>query len=262
MPSTPLVTKVNHSSYFFQIIERWLNDVGISTEQRPGLEKIAAKIENCSITIEFFRPATDDDLQSWEDRYRNRLPIALKAFLKISNGLKIDGTQWLHPLKSIGPAIRFYSSSRIFQQPASWYEFGNPADIPANIDLLSTSTEIHSPDPVFILSEYNQEFTPRVIAEGFKDWFYQALESAFEIDCMNHETKNLGDPIQAHYRLKKPPKLSPQHCLICTSVGEKLASGQNERQIMREFDINRDDLETIIDAFQYRREKKAGSSPS
>ncbi|MFM7319183.1 MAG: SMI1/KNR4 family protein, partial [bacterium] len=210
MPSTPLAARVNHSSHFFQLIERWLTDVGISQDQRPNLKKIAAKIENGVISVEFYRPASDDELQSWEDRYRHHLPMALKSFLKISNGLKVDGTQWLHPLKSIGPAIRFYSSLRIFQQPASWFEFGNPSDIPANIDLLSTSAVTHSPDPVFILTEGDHEFKPRVIAEGFKDWFHQALESAFEIHCMNHESKNLGDPIHAHYRLKKPPKLSPK----------------------------------------------------
>jgi hypothetical protein len=34
-------------------------------------------------------------------------------------------------------------------------------------------------------------------------------------------------------------------------------NGLTERQIMKEFDLSRDDLETIIDAFQYRREKMA-----
>ncbi len=262
MPSSSLAAKLNHSSHFFQIIERWLTDVGIKPENRPDLTRIAHKIESGSVRIEFSRPASIDDISQWEERHRHHLPIALKAFLKLSNGLKINGTQWIHPLKSIGPAIRFHTSTRIFHQPVSWYEFGNPADIPANIDLLSTKIDTDSPDPVFILGDGERELKPRVIASGFRAWFYLAMEAAFEIEFLNHESRNLGDPIEAHYRLKKPPKLSPRHCKICSSVGEKLSSGLNERQIMREFQLNREDLEQILDAFQYRREKMAGSRHS
>jgi hypothetical protein len=43
-------------------------------------------------------------------------------------------------------------------------------------------------------------------------------------------------------------------------VGEKLASGGDDRTIMRNYQLNRDDLEQVVDAFQYRSIKKASRS--
>jgi hypothetical protein len=257
MTPSAIVAKPSHNAHLIKIIESWMDSIDLPASGRPAFEPILNKIENGQIAFEFYRPAADAEIEMWEANHSHMLPQSLKKLLKITNGIKIDNTQWIHPLRSIGPAIRFYSSSRIFHQPVSWYEFGNPADIPANIDLLAISVDSHCTSPVFIFGESDFNLPPRVIAKGFTDWFLQAIESGFDIQSLNDHDKHLGDPIQAHYSLKTPPKLSPRHCSICSRVGEKLMNGLTERQIMKEFDLSRDDLETIIDAFQYRREKMA-----
>ena len=257
MIPSALVAKPTHNAYLIKIIESWMDAIGFAFDERPDFAQIRDKIEAGLIAFEFYKPATDLEIETWETNHCHRLPVSLKKLLKITNGIKINGTQWVHPLRSIGPAVRFYSSSRIFHQPISWYEFGNPADIPANIDLLVYEDENNCNSPVFIFGESDFNLPPRVIANGFTQWFLQSIESCFEIEMLNGQAKNLGDPIQTHYSLKTPPKLSPQHCQLCSRVGEKLTNGHSERQIMNEFKLSRDDLETIIDAFQYRREKMA-----
>jgi hypothetical protein len=202
-------------------------------------------------TIRLASPASAIALRSWETSHGHFLPDSLKAWLMLSNGLVIDGFQWIHPLRSIGPTVRFSPSSRLLLQPSSWYEFGNPHEMPVNLDILQ-----HKHDaPVFIVGDESHNDPPRILAKNFKDWFQTAIESNFSRFWQDTETYNLGDPVQLHYLRRQPVKLSPRLCKLCTIVGDELHKGTNEHHLMKSHQINRDELEVIIDVYQYRRFK-------
>jgi hypothetical protein len=261
--SDSLETK-NHgpNSLFIRGLSQWLAGLDHPQAKLIDMDSLAAKLQNRRFVLA--KPASESEIQRWEHAHHLILPSGLREWLNISNGLVIDGFQWIHPLRSIGPTIRFSPSRSLIIQPSSWYEFGNPNDSPVNLDLiqadLSQPQNSQTESPVFVVGAETEADPPRIIRHSFTDWLIQLARSGFHDDWSSSPLTHLGDPIESHYRRKKPPKLAPRLCEICMEVGEKLASGGDDRTIMRNYQLNRDDLEQVVDAFQYRSIKKASRS--
>ena len=262
--SDSLETK-NHgpNSLFIRGLTQWLASAHPDQSNLIDLDSLPAKLQNRRFVLA--KPASESEIQTWENAHHLILPSGLREWLKLSNGLVIDGFQWIHPLRSIGPTIRFSPSRSLMIQPASWYEFGNPNDSPVNLDLihadLSHTQNSQQDSPVFVVGAETESDPPRIISQSFTDWLIQLARSEFHDYWSNSPLVHLGDPIESHYRRKIPPKLSPKLCKICIEVGEKLTSGGDDRTIMRNYQLNRDDLEQIVDAFQYRSIKNASRTP-
>lgn len=172
----------------------------------------------------------------------------------ISDGLMVDDVRWIHPLRCIGPTVRFSPGPVLLQQPASWYEFGNPFDSPVNMDLIVDQEGFDGNTPIFAsFSEAHDSF--RVIAGNFKQWFERVIQVGFRPFWNFDEVGEKIDPVDLHYAILQPPKLPPKLCLLCVSVGDQLRSGIDERELMKKHELNRSELEMIISAYQYRRQK-------
>jgi len=205
-------------------------------------------------SIEFGPPVAESALAQWESTHAFRLPFGLKQWLKISDGLMVDDVRWIHPLRCIGPTVRFSPGPVLLQQPASWYEFGNPYDSPVNMDLIVDQDGFDGHTPIFAsLSETDDSF--RVIAGNFTHWFLRVIAAGFTPFWNSEDQGEHVDPVALHYASLKPPKLPPKLCLLCLSVGDQLRGGTDERELMKKHDLNRNELEMIISAYQYRQQK-------
>jgi hypothetical protein len=256
MITAPLVIDTAQiASELLQTLEKWRSSVGASALLTSHYQAFSRFLQTNSVCLA--PPVSQTAIEAWEEAHCFQLPESLKHWLRLSNGLYVNHSHWIHPLRSIGPTVRFTSSERLLQQPLSWYEFGNPNDWPVNIDLITVNHDQNSDASIFVTSDETGPAQPRIIAKSFKDWFLKLMDNTFchEFSSVFHE--NLGDPISEHYRNIKPPKLQPELCMKCKSVGELLLGGKDERQVMKLFNLNRDELEQVINAFQYRREKSS-----
>jgi hypothetical protein len=201
-------------------------------------------------------PVSETAIRRWESTHGFSLPFGLKKWMTLSDGLVVNGLHWIHPLRCIGPSVRFGHDDRLLQQPLSWYEFSNPADSPLNMDLIVSPEDSDDRTPIFVTGEEHAEDSCRIIAHHFSEWFENVIRTGFVPYWTS--SPSLGDPIAVHYANMAPPKLPPKLCLICKPVGEELIRGSDERELMRSYRLNREELELIITAFQYRRQKSAG----
>lgn len=233
-----------------QLLNQWLVEVGHPPLEPPQAQALAERHHNHSIRLA--RPAAVAEIKHWEQAHALPLPEPLKAWLRLSNGLVVDDFQWVHPLRCIGPTIRFSPSSRLLLQPSTWYEFGNPHEMPVNLDILPHALDAH----IFIVGDESHNDPPRIIARSFAHWFRTAILTNFNHFWHDQQEYNLGDPVREHYLRREPVKLSPRLCKLCRTVGEELLSGRNEHHVMKSHEINRDELELTIDVFQYRRYKQ------
>lgn len=238
------------SQPLIQLLNQWLDEVGHPPLAAPQAQAIAARLHNNSIRLA--APASAAQIRQWESAHSLRLPVALTAWLARSNGLMVDGFQWVHPLRSIGPTVRFSPSRRLLLQPSTWYECGNPHEIPVNLDILPHALDAH----VFIVGDESHNDPPRIIANSFADWFRTAILTNFDHFWHDPLKFNLGDPVREHYLRREPVKLSPRLCKLCRTVGEELLEGRNEHHVMKSHALSRDELELTIDVFQYRRFKQ------
>ncbi|MCY2935055.1 MAG: hypothetical protein NT172_12920 [Planctomycetota bacterium] len=258
MPDSLGLDPSDPNSPFIHTLWEWMADSdhqGLIT-RTPA--ELAETIQNRRFQLA--KPASSDQISQWHDSHSLKLPSSLQNWLRKSNGLLIDGYQWIHPVGSIGPAIRFSPSLSLLIQPFSWYEFGNPNDSPVNFDLIPDSARRTSDVPVFVVGTETPADPPRIIASSFSHWVIQLIESGFHDDWSNTPGINLGDPIHDHYRRKVPPKLSPRLCKICREVGEMLTSGAGERSVMRTYGLTHEEFEQVVDAFQHRCLKIASAS--
>lgn len=254
--TAPLVIDTAHlASEFLTTLEKWRSGVGASALSATNSQALSKFLQSNSVGLAL--PASQNAIEAWEKAHCFQLPESLKHWLRLSNGLYVNDSHWIHPLRSIGPTVRFTSSERLLQQPVSWYEFGNPNDWPVNFDLITVNHDLKSDALIFVTSDETGRAHPRIIAESFKSWFLRLMENAFSHHFSGIFHENLGDPISEHYRNIKPPKLQSELCLNCKSIGELLLSGKDERQVMKQFNLNRDELEQVVNAFQYRREKSS-----
>ncbi len=231
-------------------IERWREAVA-----PPGMPQSGP--DDCVIdmrSVQLGPPLSESQLARWESTHAYRLPFGLKRWLAISDGLMVDGVRWIHPIRCIGPTVRFRPGSVLLQQPASWYEFGNPNDSPVNMDLIFTTERDDESTPIFVsMSEPEETF--RVVADHFAQWFENVIAAGFRPFWTSLPQDRPVDPVTLHYARVKPPKLPPKLCLICKQVGDQLISGQDERELMRRHDLSREELESLISAYQYRQQK-------
>ncbi|MBI1324113.1 hypothetical protein GC170_13135 [bacterium] len=233
-------------------LDRWLMAVGNSDE--PVRKAAGHATEAVCGSFALGPPVPESTLTNWETTHGYLLPFGLKQWLMISDGLLVDEVRWIHPLRCIGPTVRFSPGSVLLQQPASWYEFGNPFDSPVNMDLVVDQNGFDGKTPIFAsVSEADDSF--RVIAGNFTQWFLRVIESGFRPFWNFDRDGERVDPVDLHYASLQPPKLPPKLCLLCVSVGDQLRSGIDERELMKRHDLNRSELEMIISAYQYRRRK-------
>ena len=237
------------SQPLIQLLNQWLDQAGHPPLAPEPAAALAQRHNDKSIRLA--APASSGEIKHWESAHGLTLPASLTAWLTLSNGLVVDGFQWLHPLRCIGPTVRFSPSRRLLLQPHSWYEFGNPFEMPVNIDMLSHCLEAQ----VFIVGDESHNDPPRIIAQSFSNWFHKAIVSNFNPFWHDPNQFNLGDPVQQHYLRRDPVKLSPRLCKLCSIVGDELLEGRNEHHVMKSHQLNRDELELTIDVYQYRRVK-------
>lgn len=249
----PDETMIHHS---VQTLNDWLAYAGLGPLAPEVETQIRERID--AQTIKLDRPATPEQVAAWEESHGFKLPEGLKRWLLFSNGLSVDGSQWIHPLRSIGPTVRFSPSSRLLMQPSTWYEFGNPNETPVNFDGVSNDHEA----VIFIVGDETHDNPPRIIARSFNQWFSQLISTNFAEFWHDRYRYHLGDPVQSHYERREPIRLAPRLCKLCKPVGEELLRGTSERSVMKNFEINRDEMEQIIDVFQYRRIKGLKFDPT
>jgi hypothetical protein len=234
-------------------MRQWREEVAILPD-RPRFSFFPQEAEGSIRSVELKPPATESAITNWEATHAYNLPFGLKKWLRISDGLMVNGVRWIHPLRCIGPTVRFQPGGVLLQQPASWYEFGNPYDAPVNMDLLVTPEDSDGRTPVFVsISDADDSF--RVIADHFTEWFERVVAASFGPFWNSGDLASNPDPVELHYASLQPPKLSPKLCKICVSVGDALSNGEDERELMKTHEINRTELEQIISAYQYRRQK-------
>ena len=233
-------------------LDRWRN--AVATCDDPVQPLAGFWPEQACRSVVLGPPVPEAALTNWETTHGFRLPFGLKQWLMIADGLMVDDVRWIHPLRCIGPTVRFSPGPVLLQQPASWYEFGNPFDSPVNMDLVVEQDGIDRSTPIFTsVTEADDSF--RVIAGNFTQWFLRVIEAGFRPYWnFDNESESI-DPIALHYASLQPPKLPPKLCLLCVSVGDQLRSGIDERELMKIHELNRSELEMIISAYQYRRQK-------
>lgn len=231
-------------------IDRWRE--AIASIESPSTDTVVDQID--ALPVELGPPLGDDHIERWEETHGFRLPVSLKHWLAISDGLVVDGVRWIHPIRCIGPTVRFRPGAVLLQQPASWYEFGNPHDSPVNMDLIASTHGDDESTPIFVSTSESEEAF-RVVANRFAEWFERVIASGFRPFWTKEPAGTWIDPVALHYARMQPPKLPPKLCLICQDVGDRLSGGADERELMRQHDLNRDELESLISAYQYRRQK-------
>lgn len=233
-------------------LDRWRN--AVATGDETILRFDGPRVEPAFRSVVLGSPVAEASLTNWETTHGFRLPFGLKQWLKISDGLMVDDVRWIHPLRCIGPTVRFSPGPVLLQQPASWYEFGNPYDSPVNMDLVVDQAGFDGKTPIFAsVPESDDSF--RVIADNFTQWFLRVIEAGFQPFWNFDEVGERIDPVALHYASLQPPKLPPKLCKLCVSVGDQLRSGIDERELMKQHELNRTELEMIISAYQYRRQK-------
>lgn len=204
--------------------------------------------------LELGPPLGQAQLARWESTHGFRLPFGLKCWLAIADGLVVNGVRWIHPIRCVGPTVRFGPGGGLLQQPASWYEFGNPNDSPVNMDLIFTADRDEEPAPIFV-STAEPEEAYRVVARHFAEWFENVIAAGFQPYWTTAAPAEWVDPVALHYGRVSPPKLSPKLCRICKQVGDQLSDGADERVLMARHGLSRGELESLISAYQYRRAK-------
>lgn len=226
----------------------------VSTGGEPMLPSVEHRQEPDDRTVVLGPPVPESALTNWETTHGYHLPFGLKRWLMISDGLMVDDVRWIHPIRCIGPTVRFRPGNMLLQQPPSWYEFGNPYDSPVNMDLVVDQDGFDGKTPIFTsVSEADDSF--RVIARNFSQWFLRVIDAGFRPFWNFDEDAERIDPVDLHYASLQPPKLPPKLCLLCVSVGDQLRNGIDERELMKKHELNRSELEMIISAYQYRRQK-------
>lgn len=188
------------------------------------------------------------ELDAWQDRYGFRLPDGLRAWLKLSNGLYLDGPL-IHPLSGIGPMVPFGRFRGLLVQPESWFELGNPRTEPVCLDLGYRRDGLDH--PVFTTGDRLRESPPRLIAAGFDDWLVRVLASGGAEYWFEPGFRDLGDPWSEHRKATAEPPLPDRLRAAAERARTLIETRFEERELAATLGISANDLETILRHLQH-----------
>jgi hypothetical protein len=240
-----------------ELVKCWMAWGGIDLPSviDPALleQGFAARSECC-------RPgALPQAITDWETRHGYRLPVGLRAFLMLSNGLFGTGPI-IHPISAIGPMIPFARVPDLIVQPESWFELGNP-----NMQTVCIDLAYRLPDggsPIFTSGDDAAHSPPRIIARGFEEWFLELLRQGGREYWFDPGFLDYGDPWQSHRAYVANPRLSRRLKPFRGRVARLLRSGADERDIASELGLARSDIELICRHLQHVSPERTQSRAS
>jgi hypothetical protein len=244
------------ASRFAQAVLEWLEDAAIDPSRWPAPPGWAERFGD-EQSAPALRPGADlRRMRGWEQRFGFSLPLGLRAWLLISDGLYKDGPL-VHPLTAIGPMIPFASVPDLLVQPESWFELGNPGTETICIDL---AYRWPSGDcPVFCSGDDARGTFPRIIAPSFDDWLLRLLGEGGREYWLDAGFVSLGDPWAEHRKHTPAPDLPERLRPLATRVKPLVEEGADDRNIATALGISRGDVETIFRHLQHVPAEVAGS---
>lgn len=188
-------------------------------------------------------------IRNWEQRYGYSLPLSLRSWLAISDGLYGADGPLIHPLTAIGPMVPFARVPDLVVQPESWFELGNPGRETVCIDLgyLWPGGDC----PIFVSGDDERGTSPRLIATSFASWFLRLLAEGGREYWFDPDFSPLGDP-WAEHRLRAPkPPLPDRLRPLAPRVLPLMHPGADEHSIASMLGVTRGDVEVLFRHLQH-----------
>lgn len=232
-----------------RLLARWAETLAIPRGHLPapgmleGLEEETGRAGAVRTGVEA------DELASWEGRHGFRLPEALRAWLRLSDGLYTRHGPLVHPLRSIGPMIAFARMPELAVQPEGWYELGNPGAETVCIDLALAEGDGEA--PVFTSGDDERQTRPRIIAPSFEAWFLQVLREGGRVYWFDPGFRYLGDPWEEHCLRAPAPPLPERLQPLATQVEPLMRQGADDLTVARELGITRHEAEILFRHLQH-----------
>ena len=233
---------------FGEQVRIWMARVGIDSALAPDPLALEAGFPTSQAAT---RPAESPQaISSWEDRHGYNLPLGLRTWLMISNGLYRTGPL-IHPLSAIGPMIPFARMPGMIVQPESWFELGNP-----NLQTICIDLAYRLPgagNPIFTSGDDSRNSPPRIIARSFEEWFLQLLRNGGREYWFDADFEDYGSPWPSHLRHAARPLLCDRLQPFAEPAWPLLVAGTDEREIADRLGLNRPDVELILRHLQHVR---------
>jgi hypothetical protein len=227
-------------------VGRWAETMGIS-RLAPGASALEAGLHDAPDSC---RPGVSPpEIEAWERRHGFALPEGLRVWLKLSNGLYLDGGPLIHPLSAIGPMVPFARVPGLVIQPESWFELGNP-----NLETVCLDLAYRWPGgdcPLFTSGDDERRSPPRIIAPGFAAWFLRLLHRGGAEYWFEPSFPSMGDPWLEHRRRVPTPALPDRLQRLLPRVRSMLHRGLDERVIASGIGLPRGDVEAILRHLQH-----------
>jgi len=234
------------ASHLHNRVRRWVESAGLDAALTPTAAELSARFRGLPDPCR--PPAGVRDVDAWEERYGYPLPLALRAWLVLSNGFYVHGPL-IHPLSAIGPMVPFARVPGLVVQPESWFELGNP-----NVETVCIDLAYRWPGggpPVFTSGDDETASPLRIIAPSFERWFLQLLGHGGREYWFEPGFADLGDPWEAHRRYAPEPPLPPRLRRLTSDVLPLMRPGADERSIASTLGISRGDVELIFRHLQH-----------
>jgi hypothetical protein len=225
---------------------RWAETMGIS-RLAPGASALEAGSHDAPDSC---RPGVSPpEIDAWERRHGFALPEGLRVWLKLSNGLYLQGGPLIHPLSAIGPMVPFARVPGLVIQPESWFELGNP-----NVETVCIDLGYRWPSggpPIFTSGDDQSQSPPRVIARSFDEWFLELLGRGGREYWFDPDFQPLGHPWQAHREHAPAPPLPARLRPLAKRALPLMRSGVDERHVASALAITLGDVETLFRHLQH-----------
>jgi hypothetical protein len=230
----------------------WMSRMGIDPRRAPDRYALETGFPEA---LEPCRPgASPEQVAAWEARHGYRFPRGLRTWLQLSNGLYRSGPL-IHPISAIGPMIPFARVPDMIVQPESWFELGNP-----NLQTVCIDLAYHLPGgghPIFTSGDDALGSPPRIIAQGFDEWFLELLRARGREYWFDPGFEGFGAPWSSHRRHAPRPGLPEALRRVADRVPPLVRAGSDEREIADRLGLGRNDVELILRHLQH-----AGLSPA
>ncbi len=236
-------------SPLIDLLRRWAEMAGIDARRLPAASGSYTRLENYHDAC---RPGIPRrEILAWERRHGFQLPVGLRAWLVLSNGLYTPSGPLIHPLSAIGPMVPFARLPEVVVQPESWFELGNPNVETVCIDLAYPWPSPDGGPPIFTSGDDQTRSRPLLIAPSFETWFvallhHEGREYWFEPDFLD-----LGNPWEAHKRYAPAPPLPDRLRALAPFVLPLMHPGADDRSIASTLGISRTDLEALFRHLQH-----------
>jgi hypothetical protein len=225
---------------FAAALARWVELLGLPADRVPAPAPAGLSARP---------PARGTRIAEWERGHGLRLPLALRQWLRVSDGLYRGDSPLIHPLASIGPMVPFARVPELVVQPESWLELGNPGAETLCIDL-----GYRRPDgdcPLFASGDDERGTRPRLIAVGFDAWLLRLVAEGGRSFWLDPTYRTLGDPWDEHRRRAPAPELPARLRQWVGRVRPLMRPGADERQIADVLGISRGDVEALFRHLQH-----------